>query len=155
MGEEYYLLREVRCARVKWRLWEHLGKIETPGIKNTLHLFILHVADAAVKASLTQFHASVARATTIPNAHPHRQYDCKAQPVRSRLHHELIGMLNDYGLEQVVEEPTHLDNTLDLIITSQTAHSSCSYCGWRSSRVSLTIALSTVRWLYILRSASR
>ena len=31
---------------------------------------------------------------------------------------QLIGMTNDFGLEQVVREPTRIDNILDLLFTS-------------------------------------
>ena len=36
-----------------------------------------------------------------------------------QLHNELLSILNDNGLEQMITEPTRLENTLDLIITNQ------------------------------------
>jgi hypothetical protein len=42
----------------------------------------------------------------------------KPNPTLPRLHHAFIDMLNDCGLEQLVEEPTRQENTLDLIITN-------------------------------------
>ena len=95
-----------------------------------LYVCAYYRPDDGDEASLIQFNTSLERATLISNAHlliggdlnfpswDWKLMALKPKPVHPRLHRDFISMLNDYNLEQLVEEPTRQENTLDLIITN-------------------------------------
>lgn len=86
--------------------------------------------DDGDEPSLLNLNISMDRAAQIPNAHlliggdfnfpswDWKNMCLKPNPVYARLHINFIHMLNDHGLEQVVNDSTREKNTLDIILTN-------------------------------------
>ena len=98
--------------------------------RKSLYVCAYYRPDVADESSLKLFNASLTRASSIQNAHlivagdlnfpswNWKQMKMKPSPTCPRLHNIFIDMLSDLGMEQLVEEPTRRDNTLDLVITN-------------------------------------
>jgi hypothetical protein len=86
-----------------------------------------HVSDGE---SLEQLETSLHRASSIRNASiiiggdfnlpgwDWRSTTLKANAAYPNLHQQFLDIINNNGLAQIVEDPTGLDNTLDLILTN-------------------------------------
>ena len=86
--------------------------------------------DKSHKTTLELFRVSLSKAATLSNAHiviagdlnlpswDWKQMRLKPNPSYAPLHEDFINTLSDFGLVQLVEEPTREANTLDLIISN-------------------------------------
>jgi hypothetical protein len=86
--------------------------------------------DVADEPSLRKFEVSIQQATQLRNAHlliggdfnfPGWDWPTSTLKPRSpspRLHQDFMNMVNDHSLEQLVQEPTREDNTLDFFLTN-------------------------------------
>ena len=98
--------------------------------RKTLYICAYYRPDKSHKTSLELFRVSLSKAATISNAHiviagdlnfpswDWKQMRLKPNPSYAQLHEDFINMLSDFGLVQLVEEPTREANTLDLIISN-------------------------------------
>ena len=98
--------------------------------RRSVYICAYYRPDVSDEDSLKLLNTSMTRATSIENAHiilagdlnlPYwdwKQMRMKPNPSYPRLHHFFLDMLGDLGMEQLVEEPTRADNTLDLLITN-------------------------------------
>ena len=98
--------------------------------RKTLYVCCYYRPDDGDEVILVRLGESLDRAARIPNAYIMMGGDCnfpswdwpimtlKPKPVYTRLHKDFIDMMHDHGLEQLVMEPTRLDNTLDLLLTN-------------------------------------
>ena len=98
--------------------------------RKTLYICAYYRPDKSHKTSLELFRVSPSKAATISNAHiviagdlhlpswDWKQMRLKPNPSYAQLHEDFINTLSDFGLVQLVEEPTREANTLDLIISN-------------------------------------
>jgi hypothetical protein len=105
------------------------AKVKLRG-RRTLYLGAYYRPDVADEPSLRKFEVSIQRATQLRNAHLLIGGDfnfsgwdwptstLKPRSPSPRLHQDFMNIVNDHGLEQLVQEPTREDNTLDLFLTN-------------------------------------
>ena len=98
--------------------------------RKSLYVCAYYRPDVTDETSLKLFNASLTKASSIQNAHiivagdlnfpswNWRLMKMKPNPTCPKLHNAFIDMLSDFGMEQLVEEPTRRDNTLDLVFTN-------------------------------------
>ena len=98
--------------------------------KKTLYLCSFYRPDDADHESLKKFGESLDRLSTNPNAHvliggdfnfPGFEWETETLKPKATAvgqHREFLELIRDHGLEQMVTEPTRLNNTLDLILTN-------------------------------------
>ena len=98
--------------------------------KKTLYLCSFYRPDDADHESLNKFGESLDRLSANSNAHVliggdfnFLGFEWETETLKSKAtamgqHREFLELIRDYGLEQMVTEPTRLNNTLDLILTN-------------------------------------
>ena len=98
--------------------------------RKTLYICAYYRPDTSHKTSLELFRVSLSKTATISNAHiviagdlnfpswDWKQMRLTPNPSYAQLHEDFINTLSDFGLVQLVEEPTREAYTLDVIISN-------------------------------------